>query len=30
VVAVGDDVEWLPSGTGCPTIVFGDVSLSGT
>lgn len=27
--AVGDDVEWLPGGTGCPTIVIGDVALSG-
>lgn len=29
VVAVGDDVEWRPGGTGCPTIVIGDVALSG-
>lgn len=27
--AIGDDVDWLPGGTGCPTIVIGDVSLSG-
>jgi PmbA protein len=30
IVAVGADVEWLPGGTGCPTIVIGDVALSGT
>ncbi len=30
VAAVGADVEWLPGGTGCPTLVIGDVSLSGT
>ena len=29
VVAIGDDVEWLPGGTGCPTMVIADVSLSG-
>lgn len=28
--AIGGEIEWLPGGTGCPTIVFGDVSLSGT
>jgi PmbA protein len=28
--AVGGEIEWLPGGTGCPTLVFGDVSLSGT
>ena len=28
--AIGGEVEWLPGGTGCPTLVFGDVSLSGT
>lgn len=27
--AVGADVEWLPSGAAVPTIVIGDVSLSG-
>ncbi|HEY6533536.1 MAG TPA: TldD/PmbA family protein [Acidimicrobiales bacterium] len=30
LVAVGADVEWLPGGTACPTLVIGDVSLSGT
>jgi len=30
VTAVGGEVEWLPGGTGCPTLVFGEVSLSGT
>ncbi|MCD9623786.1 TldD/PmbA family protein [Rhabdothermincola salaria] len=28
--AIGGEVEWLPGGTGCPTLVFGDISLSGT
>jgi PmbA protein len=28
--AVGGEIEWLPGGTGCPTLVVGDVSLSGT
>lgn len=27
--AIGDDIEWLPGGTGSPTIVIGDVALSG-
>jgi PmbA protein len=30
ITAVGGEIEWLPGGTGCPTLVFGDVSLSGT
>jgi PmbA protein len=30
IVAVGDDVEWLPSGTGMPTVVVGEVALSGS
>ena len=30
VTAIGDDLEWLPGGTGCPTVVIGDVSLGGT
>lgn len=30
VVAIGDDVEWLPGGTGCPTIVIADLSLGGS
>ena len=30
ISAIGDDLEWLPGGTGCPTIVVGEVSLSGT
>ena len=30
VAAVGADLEWLPGGTGCPTIVIDDVSLGGT
>ncbi len=29
ISAVGADVEWLPGGTGCPTIVIADLSLSG-
>jgi len=29
ITAVGGDVEWLPGGTGCPTIVIADVALSG-
>jgi PmbA protein len=29
VVAVGDDLEWLPGGTGVPTIAIANVSLSG-
>ncbi len=27
---VGDDLEWLPGGSGAVTLVIGDVSLSGT
>lgn len=30
ISAVGADVEWLPGGTGCPTLVIGDVALSGS
>ena len=30
IVAIGDDVEWLPGGTGCPTIVIADLSLGGS
>lgn len=30
ITAIGGDVEWLPGGTGCPTLVIGDVSLGGT
>ncbi len=30
VVAVGADLEWLPSGDGFPTVVVGEVSLSGS
>lgn len=30
VVAVGSDLEWLPSGSGVPTLVVGEVALSGT
>ena len=26
---VGADIEWLPGGTACPTLVIADVSLSG-
>jgi len=29
IVAVGDDIEWRPGGTGCPTIVIADLALSG-
>ncbi len=28
--AVGADVEWLPSGTACPTLVVDEVALSGS
>lgn len=28
--AIGDDVEWLPSGAGMPTVVIGEVALSGS
>ena len=30
ITAVGADVEWLPSGSGVPTVVIGDVALSGS
>jgi PmbA protein len=30
IVAVGADIEWLPGGTGCPTIVIADLSLGGS
>ena len=30
VAAVGADVDWLPGGTGCPTVVIADLSLGGT
>jgi PmbA protein len=30
IVAIGDDIEWLPGGTGCPTIVIADLSLGGS
>ncbi|MDY7101401.1 MAG: TldD/PmbA family protein [Actinomycetota bacterium] len=30
VIAVGRDVEWLPSGTGAPALVIGDVAMSGS
>ncbi len=30
VAAVGADVDWLPGGTGCPTLVIADLSLSGS
>ena len=30
IVAVGGDVEWLPGGTGCPTMIIADISLSGS
>lgn len=30
VQAVGDDLEWLPGGTGAATLVIADVTLSGT
>jgi PmbA protein len=30
IVAIGADVEWLPGGTGCPTIVIADLSLGGS
>ena len=30
IVAVGDDVEWLPGGTGCPTLVIADLALGGS
>jgi PmbA protein len=30
ISAVGADVEWLPSGNGMPTVVVGEVALSGS
>ena len=30
ITAVGADIEWLPSGSGVPTIVIGDVALGGS
>jgi len=30
VVDVGADLEWLPSGAGVPSIVIGEVALSGS
>ena len=30
IAAIGADVEWLPGGTGCPTIVIADMSIGGT
>jgi PmbA protein len=30
IVAIGDDIEWLPGGIGCPTIVIADLSLGGS
>jgi PmbA protein len=30
IVAVGSEIEWLPSGAGCAALVIGDVSLSGS
>ncbi|MEJ6512656.1 MAG: TldD/PmbA family protein [Acidimicrobiales bacterium] len=30
IVAIGADVEWLPGGTGCPTMVIADLSLGGS
>lgn len=30
LVAIGGDVEWLPGGTGCPTVVIADMTVSGT
>lgn len=29
IAAVGDTIEWLPSGTGCPALVVDGVSLAG-
>lgn len=29
IIAIGGDVEWLPGGTGCPTMIIADVALSG-
>ena len=30
IEAVGAELEWLPSGTGAPALVIGDVALSGS
>jgi PmbA protein len=30
IVAIGGDAEWLPSGDRVPTIVIGDVAMSGS
>jgi PmbA protein len=30
IAAVGADVEWLPSGAGCPPLLVDEVSLSGS
>lgn len=30
IVAVGADLEWLPSGAGMPSLVIGEVALSGS
>jgi PmbA protein len=30
IAAVGAELEWLPSGAGLPTIVIGEVALSGS
>ena len=30
ITAVGADVEWLPSGSGVPSLVIGEVALSGS
>lgn len=29
ITAVGADVEWLPGGTGCPSMVIADIALGG-
>ncbi|MDH4144572.1 MAG: TldD/PmbA family protein [Acidimicrobiia bacterium] len=29
IVAVGSEIEWLPSGSGCAALLIGDVSLGG-
>ena len=30
ITAVGSDLEWLPSGSGMPSVVIGEVALSGS
>ncbi len=30
LVAIGADIEWLPGGTGCPTVVIDGMTVSGT